>query len=142
MSAYKWVNQKIIITILTLLGLRGGSIENTRDGEKEMNIKMLDGVSLVGLRPEMLFGHSIVIEVFRDLGHETLHITSIRDGQHSKGSRHYIGLAIDYDVIGLDKSDFESIAEEIRARLTTEFDVIVHTGHIHVEFDPKRNTRT
>ena len=137
----KWLNGKILISILTLLGWLDGSIESSINGEKEMNIEMLKGVSLVGLRPEMLFGHSIVLEVFRDLGHKTLHITSIRDGVHSKGSRHYLGLAIDYDVVGLEKKDFEIIAKEIRARLTNEFDVVVHSTHIHVEFDPKTNTR-
>ncbi len=106
-----------------------------------MNIEMLKGVSLVGLRPEILFGHSVVVEVFRDAGHKTLHITSIRDGEHSRGSRHYIGLAIDYDVVGLNKANFESIAAEVRARLSDEFDVIAHKGHLHVEFDPKKNTR-
>jgi len=61
---------------------------------------------------------------------EDLFITSLREGNHSPGSFHYIGLAFD---IRPGKSSLSMI----RAALGHDWDVVDEVNHIHCEYDPK-----
>jgi len=63
-------------------------------------------------------------------------ITSARDGMHSAGSLHYYGYAVDLRIWGLEDK-IQSIATRLREILGINYDVIVHTTHLHVEYDPK-----
>lgn len=56
--------------------------------------------------------------------------TSIREGNHSAGSLHYIGDAFDFRRQGINKSD-------IKFALGEQFDVVMEKDHVHVEYDPK-----
>lgn len=61
-----------------------------------------------------------------------LYITSLRDGTiHCPGSFHYIGLAF----------DFRKASRVSRGMLVStlgdDWDVIEHSTHYHVEYDPK-----
>ena len=57
-------------------------------------MRIKPGVSIAGIRPEMLLGLYIVDPIIESFGQETV-VTSAVDGKHGKGSRHYIGLAAD-----------------------------------------------
>lgn len=68
-------------------------------------------------------------------------ITSIEDGQHMAGSKHYQGLAFDIrlnDVI----FDHERLRAEVQLLCGLAFDVVHENhgqpdDHLHVEYDPK-----
>lgn len=94
------------------------------------------GVTVNGAQPELLIGMSVAAQVYAEYGH-TLTITSITDGKHSTHSLHYVGLAFDCRVW-----DFPSLTEKrelcgkLRGALGDEFDVVLESTHIHIEFDP------
>lgn len=60
-----------------------------------------------------------------------LFVTSKRDGNHSLGSLHYEGLAVDFRWDNF--VDFDSI----KAAAGPGFDVVAERTHIHLEWDPK-----
>lgn len=99
-----------------------------------MNLKT--GVTLVGIRPELMVGLIIANEVYRSHGVDMV-ITSIMDGVHSKTSLHYSGQAADLRIKNLGNVDRYDIAEEIKDRVGIDFDVIVEATHIHLEFQPR-----
>lgn len=97
-------------------------------------MKIKQGVSIKGLRPEMLLGIYIVDPIIESYGQEAV-ITSCTDGKHKKGSRHYIGLASDFRTWTLDSP--EKCVRAMQEALGNEFDVILETDHIHIEYDPE-----
>jgi len=100
------------------------------------------GVSLYGLRPEILVALQVAQSVFDQQGFKTI-ITSASDGEHSRGSLHYLGLAIDLRVKHIPHDRIKKdVANMIRARLGKEFDVVLEGlgtpyEHIHIEYQPK-----
>jgi hypothetical protein len=94
----------------------------------------------------MLFADAVVAAVYEGLGAEELVITEITGGKHGVGSRHFVGLAIDYRRWTLrlrthpDLDEVDHAPEAVRLiahRLRGQFDVVLEKTHIHVEFDPK-----
>lgn len=67
-------------------------------------------------------------------------ITSLNDGRHMRGSKHYTGDAVDLRVwyTGDDTAEW---AEYLKTELGPDYDVVYgdpqHLDHIHLEFDPK-----
>lgn len=65
-------------------------------------------------------------------------ITSCNDGNHMKGSLHYNNMAWDLRIWGL--PDVKAAALELDGLLNIrhhDYDVVVESDHLHVEFDPK-----
>ena len=109
------------------------------------------GVKLDGLRAEMSLALPVVAYAYATFGTDCI-ITSgtegdPSDGVHSALSKHYTGEALDFRTrmfrsvsFGYDKfeadSRIEMLASLIRESLTDEYDVVVESTHIHVEFDP------
>lgn len=106
-----------------------------------MKIVMSSSVSLCGIRPEILAARPVVLNALERLQCGHCVISSVRDGAHSRGSLHYAGQAEDYDPLGWGPAEIERAAVEIRDALSAEFDVVAHETHIHVEWQPKSNTR-
>lgn len=100
-------------------------------------MQLKDSVIPTSLKPETLLAIIIVAEVYKLYGH-TLTITSIADGKHSRQSLHYVGYAFDCRTKMLGGDEVYDIAEEIRQRLTTDYDVVVEDTHLHIEYQPKR----
>jgi len=92
------------------------------------------GVEVAGLRPEALLAVLIASEVYRDYGEELV-ITSVVEGQHRRGSLHYVGQAVDFRLPR--KAAASVIASTLANRLGADYDVILEPTHIHVEFQPK-----
>jgi len=71
------------------------------------------------------------------------YITSMKDGTHSNASLHYVGFAIDCDVVGkCEVAEIDRFELDLRCGLTPEFDLIRETkdgkfSHFHIEFQPK-----
>lgn len=102
-----------------------------KKGRKKMLIKA--GVDISRLRPEIrkkLTGIAIIVW---ERDHEELIITSTHEGNHSEGSLHYANLAID-----IRKKEGKPYSyNEIKRWLGPDYDIVLHSDHIHIEYDPK-----
>lgn len=95
-----------------------------------------DGVDLA-LAPKMARALPAIDRAFEaTVGHECT-ITSAHDGVHSAHSLHYAGLAVDVRTRDLTKEQIETLAKALRETLGKDFDVVVETDHIHIEYDPE-----
>lgn len=63
-------------------------------------------------------------------------ITSLNDGKHMNGSKHYVGQAMDLRIWGLEDK-LEVVKEELKQVLGRDFDVVLEGDHFHIEYDPK-----
>lgn len=64
-------------------------------------------------------------------------ITCGTNGQHGRSSHHYIGLAVDIRTRDLQEEYKLVVANKIMNALGAEYDVVLESTHIHIEFDPK-----
>jgi hypothetical protein len=100
-------------------------------------MKIKANVIMQGLRKCM---RPVMIEaerIWRDHGQELV-ITAALDGTHSAGSLHYYGEALDLRTrYFIDGGEINTVARKLRDALGSEYDVVVHKSHIHVEYDPK-----
>ena len=64
---------------------------------------------------------------------EELVITSTYEGNHSPSSLHYCDEAVDIRLWGKARK----CRDEIKRQLGHDYDVIVESDHIHIEYDPK-----
>ena len=90
-----------------------------------------------GIKPETLLAINICNEVYKTHGH-SLTITSICDGKHSRTSLHYVGYAFDARTKTLTDDEKYAVVKDLKERLTTDYDVVLESDHIHVEYQPKR----
>lgn len=100
-------------------------------------LRIKPGVALLGMRPEILLAVIAAEPIWYQMGTD-LTITSCTEGVHSKGSRHYSGLAIDLRTRGLSNEQAKRAAKLLADALGDNFDVVLEETHIHVEFDPER----
>ena len=84
----------------------------------------------------MALACTIIDSVFDRHGKEFT-ITSAIDGKHSRASKHYSGAAIDARTRHLLTSEADKITIDIKASLGADFDVVLETDHLHIEYDPK-----
>lgn len=99
-------------------------------------MKIKPGVNLLGVRPETVVGMQVADYVLPIFGQELV-ITSVVDGRHKRSSAHASGRAFDCRIWDLG-DDAEVAVETMQRALSEEFDVILESDHIHVEFDPKK----
>lgn len=100
-------------------------------------IQFKQGLYLFGLQPEMLWALDVCESVWQEIG-KNLTVTSTRWGdKHAWKSRHYSGLAVDLRTKDLHEVEIRQVAEMAAERLGDEYDVVVESNHIHVEYDPK-----
>jgi len=102
--------------------------------EEEMFLKK--GVKIQGISNEMLLGLFVADQVYQEHGYE-LTITSVIDGRHSKTSLHYSGNGGDLRTRDIPEDDREPIRASIKERLGIDFDVILESDHIHMEYQPR-----
>jgi len=123
--------------------------------------KIKSGVSIRGIQPEMAIAFLLVSQHFHENGIPCV-ITSTTEGQHGKASLHYIGHAMDFrtrDLIQVLKDEYKDenktlsrtheeeslhVKTEMAKFLTAlkeslggEFDIVLESTHLHVEFQPK-----
>ena len=100
-----------------------------------MTIKRKSGVLFRGVKPELLLGLSVADGFYERNGQREMVITSLADGTHGVGSLHYVGYAADLRIWNID--DIEIFADGLSTELGSEFDVVLETDHIHIEYQPK-----
>jgi hypothetical protein len=102
-----------------------------------MNLKQ--GVDVRGVQPEILLGLEICHYIFTKHG-VPLTITAVTDGKHMSGSLHYKGQAVDIRLPSRYSQEQEidlSILVECREALGDNFDIVLESDHLHLEFDHK-----
>lgn len=91
------------------------------------------------MRPVLI----VMEKLYKDHGNrpEGCTVTSGTDSTHSAGSLHYYGYALDFrikDPVGnWTLTDFQvtTIAALAKKKLGSDYNVITHSSHIHIEYD-------
>ena len=98
-------------------------------------MKLKPGVNITGIRPEMLIALFVAGDVYKEIGEELV-VTAGLEGKHSATSLHYTGCAVDIRTNYFSKEEIKVVQRELKERLGVDFDVIIETTHIHIEFQP------
>ena len=98
-------------------------------------MQLKKGVSVKGIRPELLLGLTIASDVYKKLG-EDLVITAVTDGKHKRGSLHFLGLGADLRTRFFSDNG-KNATKLLKEALGDEFDVVLEKDHIHLEYQPK-----
>ena len=92
------------------------------------------GVDLRGLSPQMAIAYTIACRCY---GQYDCVITSASDGKHGPNSLHYKGQALDLRTRHINGQGLQLVVDKLKEALGSQFDVVLESDHIHVEFDPK-----
>lgn len=102
-----------------------------------MRIELRPGIDLRLLTPQMSIAALIICNVYDRFGFDCVLVYG-RDGMHSQQSLHYHGNALDVRTRMIDDAKVrQDLANEIARCLGPQYDVILESDHLHVEFDPK-----
>lgn len=99
-------------------------------------ISLKKGVSIQGLRPELLLAMLIAVNIFKAQGAHLV-ITCICDGKHSETSLHYTGCAFDCRIRNISEPRRTVIFRKLKEALGSDFDVVLEKTHIHIEYQPR-----
>ena len=102
-----------------------------------MAIKTKSGVKINGLKPEMVMGLVVTEGYFNGNGIPDMTVTSAVDGVHGFGSLHYVGYAVDVRTWEILNELLPKFTGGLSEALGPEFDVVLESDHIHIEFQPK-----
>jgi hypothetical protein len=97
-------------------------------------MQLKTGVDIRKVNPEMVLGLIIADGVFRKFDAEMV-VTSVCDGKHMSGSKHYLGLAADLRIWGLE-GKLDQIVSALKTAMNNNYDVVKESDHIHLEYDP------
>jgi hypothetical protein len=126
------------LSMTTTKSLRSSVVSHIHQADirKEVTMEIKEGVRLQGLQPEMIVALMIAKDVWDDYG-QRITITSATDGPHSDMSLHYCGRALDFRTRYFDEETRPVVYDELVKALGSQYDVVYHSTHIHVEYDPK-----
>jgi uncharacterized protein YcbK (DUF882 family) len=93
-------------------------------------------VRIAGLRPEIVLAVLIAERAYAEADCELM-LTSGIEGAHSRGSLHYAGSAADLRTQSVPLEKLKPLVERIRIALGPDFDVVLESNHLHIEFQPK-----
>lgn len=99
-----------------------------------MIVYIKPGVRVRGLSNEILLAIMIADSVYRET-ENSMTITSLTDGKHSTGSRHYTGDAVDLRLPM--PTVRQQVMTQLQKALGSDYDVVLESDHIHIEYDPK-----
>lgn len=90
-----------------------------------------------GLKPEILFAVMAANEIYALAGGYDCVITSGTEPgpNRVKGSKHLVGYAVDLRTRDLDNKD--EVYNDLVDALGPDYDVILESNHLHIEFDPQ-----
>jgi hypothetical protein len=95
------------------------------------------GVDIRGLHSQMVLAYSVACAVYARYGVSQCVITSASDGKHGPNSLHYKGKALDLRTSNVPTAILHLVHRGLKDSLGAQFDVVLESDHIHVEFDPK-----
>lgn len=100
-------------------------------------MKFKDGV-IVRIGPEIQRIFDVADQVHYEVTGQQALCTSGMEGNHIQESLHYRNLAVDLRIWYTDEvGETAYFATELQRRLGDNFDVLLETTHVHVEFDPE-----
>jgi|GEM_PF-1465281 hypothetical protein len=125
----------------------GGSEQETaeetpKDKASEEGIDLKDGVEIDDMSDEMQDVLDDIADAWDEHASDiTPVITSGNegtdgDGVHMDGSKHYTGDAVDLRTNNLTQSQIDDVSSTLSSSLGDDYDVVVESTHIHVEYDP------
>ena len=98
-------------------------------------MKIKKGVSLLGLKPEMLIALMIAKDIIESYNIECV-ITSGVEGKHSKKtSKHYVGYGIDFRSRDILENQRQEVADKIDSALGNEFYCAFEVNHYHISYN-------
>ena len=106
------------------------------------NLCLKDGVHINGAHfdPAMVRIIDVARETAPMLEKGTVWITSATDSEHMEGSLHFENKAFDIrirNIIGHVQDEARLWAERMQVALGDDYDVLLESDHIHVEYDHK-----
>ena len=102
-----------------------------------MMFLLKEGVDVSGIRPEIIVAIMAAFAAYANENKECV-ITSVRDGRHLETSLHYAGQAVDLRTRHLTSEEKANIYKRLREALTRDYDIIMESDHIHIEYQPRR----
>lgn len=96
-------------------------------------LRKKDGVLLIGLQPVMRKVLIHAADIWEQLGQELV-VTSGLEGNHSVGSMHYYGYALDLRSRYFDEDQIDQAVNALQHRLGQLYVVLKESDHIHVHF--------
>jgi hypothetical protein len=101
-------------------------------------LSLKQGVDISKLSPQMAIAANIATWCFIEESYHTV-ITSACDGKHGDNSLHYFGDAMDLRIRHIPAAETVSrIMVKLKENLGDNYDVVLESDHIHVEYQPKR----
>lgn len=88
-----------------------------------------------GIGPEILIAIWVADRVYEELGATQFCVTSLSDGKHKVGSKHYCGKGLDLRIWTLDEDKRKPAAERIQHRLGVGYFVLLESDHIHIQYN-------
>jgi hypothetical protein len=89
------------------------------------------------LTPETREGIRLCAVFYSEKYGSDLYVTHMGAGIHSIGSHHPFGRAFDINYpYGYSLSD--RLKGKLQKKLGNNFDIVLHSSHVHVEYDPKK----
>ena len=86
------------------------------------------------LGTEVFYAIWVAEAVYQEMGATQFVITSLSDGRHMTGSRHYYGSAVDLRIWSLDEDKPKPAAKLIQHRLGRYYFVLLEKDHMHIEY--------
>lgn len=104
-------------------------------------LEIKEGVDLNGLHIKMVESIPIVMNVLTAYGVTPTITSGLEGDDHMRTSLHYKGRALDWRtrelVGGYLGDDAHEVHNIIKTVLGVDYDVILETTHLHIEYDPK-----
>jgi hypothetical protein len=97
-------------------------------------LQIKQGVNVQGVSNEILLALMAVESLFDEEGVDLV-ITSIRDGEHSRNSKHKLGYAVDIRTRDIAEDRLSLFTQQIRSALTDEYYVALELDHIHIQYN-------
>jgi len=101
------------------------------------HMRLKPGVRVQGMQPELMLAMVVANEVYKSHNIEFV-VTSVVDGRHSHTSLHYSGNALDCRTRDMSRDLAEFVTKEIKEGLGDDYDVILESNHIHIEYQPRQ----
>lgn len=98
-------------------------------------MQLKTGVKIRGIAPELLLGLFIADRIYKEKFQTEMVVTSVIDGVHMQGSKHYLGQGADLRIWGLE-AKVKVVVNELKLALDENFDIVEEGDHIHLEYDP------
>ena len=95
-----------------------------------------DSVKLFGVQKEIISLIDQLHLYFRSVLNLSLIITSVTDGKHCIGSKHYTGHAIDLRIWHMSENQLKTFQSFFLKNFDKNYDFVREKDHIHIEYEP------